>query len=148
MSRPSRWTHRRRERDLRWRWWVAGCIILGCGLAIVTTFRSGTRIEPPLELLWPEPKDQATFWAAEKDRQRPCPLVYVYPLRTELSDFQPNADAERGLVSTNMPGVFVANDAINENANLLEVILTRLNSSTRCSTNDPTLADLWVKLSS
>lgn len=79
---------------------------------------------------------------------RPCPLVYVYQLRTELTDFRPNGNVERDLAPTNVPGVFVATNAINENANLLEVILTRLNSSTRCSTNDPTSADLYVKLSS
>ena len=100
-------------------------------------------------------KAELRFWRKSSDRKRffkmeeasrkagiapPCPKVFVYDLAPELTDWRPS----KATVNRSSEVITVPSVAVDENANLMEVILTRLATSKRCLATDPTEADLFL----
>ncbi|KAJ8601869.1 hypothetical protein CTAYLR_002684 [Chrysophaeum taylorii] len=128
MGRKKGWGHRR-----GWVW----CVVV---VVLVLTWLWRRQEEDfEEEGLWASAGAEAAFWSAERRSSRACPKVFVYELDPELGDW----DRRSTFGQTSVPGVY-ATEGIDENANLLEVVLTRLASSERCSTRDASEAELFL----
>jgi len=101
---------------------------------------------------WRSAAQRAAFFAAEEARtydaeEPPCPRVFVYDLAPELVDWRPelpNNDTEKATALSSKSEVSVPSVAVDENANLLEVIVRRLATSTRCKARSAESADLFL----
>jgi hypothetical protein len=91
-----------------------------------------------------EKRDRAAFWAREREQgDLHCPKTYVYTLPHELDDF-PAAPPEVATRGAAVASLVSSAEAVDENANLLEVIVSRLRTSTRCRAKSAKEADLFL----
>ncbi|KAJ1451683.1 exostosin family-domain-containing protein [Pelagophyceae sp. CCMP2097] len=95
-----------------------------------------------------ERRDRAAFWARERVSGLECPKTYVYALPLVLDDFPAAAPRAEGAAhaprAAGVAGLVSSAEAVDENANLLEVIVSRLRTSTRCRAKSAKEADLFL----
>ena len=113
-------------------------------------FYSNTKKDPVVKekealRFWGNPSDEMRFFELEEaslgGRTPKCPRVFIYDLAPELTDWRPStATVNR----SHQEVITVPSVAVDENANLMEVIMTRLANSKRCLATDPTEADLFL----
>ena len=121
-------------------------VALGLAVAVscaVAAYRASGRlgVVEELETFWRSEAGYAAFSAGGGGATGACPKTFVYDMPDAVVDWAPPADPGTAVA----PGVYVRRDAVAENANLLEVILTRLAAKgAACAARDAEDAELFL----